>query len=54
MDINDFLFINNEDNNGLYRYYVFVILLMFVVIFVGMLVMFLKILWENIINGEEK
>lgn len=54
VDINDFLSINNEDNNGPHRHHAFVILLMFVVISVGMSVMFLKIPWENITNGEEK
>lgn len=54
IDINDFLSINNEDNNGPHRHHTFVIFLMFVAILVGMSVISLKIPWDDITNGEEK
>lgn len=54
IDINDFLSINNEDNNGPHRHHTFVNFLMFVAILVGMLVISLKIPWDDITNGEEK
>lgn len=52
-DINDFLSINDIDNNGPHRHHTFVILLMCVAILAGMLVM-VEIPWKDIANGEEK